>query len=90
MPEQSRFEFDDGAIEPQETADARGTLDVNCIPWCQITIDGKDTGRTSPALGISLTAGKHRLKVENPPSGVQQERDISIRAGTTTREIVKF
>jgi hypothetical protein len=60
------------------------------VPWCRIFLDGKDTGRISPALGISLSAGKHRLRVVNTPTGVEQEKDIVIRAGATTREVVKF
>ncbi len=74
-------------IEPKPT---KGSLDVNCVPWCRIFLDGKDTGKVSPALGIWLSAGKHRLRVVNTPTGVEQEKDIVIRAGATTREVVKF
>jgi len=74
-------------VEPKPT---RGQLDVNCVPWCRIFIDGKDTGKVSPALGITLPAGKHRLRVVNTPTGVEQEKEIVIRAGATTREVVKF
>ena len=73
--------------EPRPT---RGLLDVNCVPWCRIFLDGKDTGKISPALGISLSVGKHRLRVVNTPTGIEQEKEITIRAGATTREVVKF
>ena len=75
---------------PADPKPARGLLDVNCVPWCQIFLDGKDTGRISPALGIALSAGKHRLRVVNTPTGVEREKEIVIRAGATTREVVKF
>ena len=69
---------------------AKGLLDVNCVPWCRIFIDGKDTTRVSPAIGISVAAGKHTLRVVNTPTGIEQEKEIVIRAGATTREVVKF
>jgi eukaryotic-like serine/threonine-protein kinase len=78
------------AAKPPEPKPTKGLLDVNCVPWCQIYLDGKDTGRTSPAIGISVGAGKHRLRVVNTPTGVEQEKDVVIRAGATTREVVKF
>ena len=77
-------------VKPAEPKPSRGLLDVNCVPWCQIYLDGKDTGRTSPAIGIAVAAGKHRLRVVNTPTGVEQEKDVVIRAGSTTREVVKF
>ena len=68
----------------------KGLLDVNCVPWCRIFIDGKDTTRISPAIGISVAAGKHKLRVVNTPTGIEQEKEIVVRAGGTTREVVKF
>jgi hypothetical protein len=79
--------------QPDKPAPARpskGLLDVNCVPWCQIFIDGKDTGRTSPAIGISLSAGKHQLRVVNPPTGISNEKPVVIEGGKTTREVIKF
>ncbi|MHB8873667.1 MAG: serine/threonine protein kinase [Myxococcaceae bacterium] len=69
---------------------ARGTLDVNCVPWCRIYLNGQDTGRTSPARGISLAVGRHRLRVVNPPTGVEREKTVLIKAGAATREVVQF
>ena len=67
----------------------KGLLDVNCVPWCRISLDGKDTGRVSPALGIPLLAGKHRLRVVNQ-SGLVVTQDIVISKGAVTREVLMF
>ncbi len=72
---------------PQPT---RGTLDINCIPWCRILVDGQDTGLTSPARGIELEPGRRRITVRNPPTGQELERVVEISPGETTREAFRF
>ncbi len=74
---------------PPPTAE-RGKLNVNCIPWCRILVDGRDTGLTSPALGIELEAGRRRITVRNPPSGRELERVVEIVPGETVREAFRF
>lgn len=80
---------DSGAVAVR-VAVKTGRLDVNCVPWCRIYLDDKDTTRVSPAIGIVVLAGKHRLRVVNTPTGIEQEKEIVIRAGATTKEVVKF
>jgi hypothetical protein len=67
-----------------------GTLDLNCVPWCRIYIDGKDANLESPAKAIVLDAGMHRLRVVNPPTGMARELTFDIKAGATAREVVRF
>jgi serine/threonine protein kinase len=72
----------DGGTLPLEPP--QGTIDVNCVPWCQIYIDGVDTQRHSPARGIAVKPGKHELRVIHPPSGLAQALTIEVKAGATT------
>jgi serine/threonine-protein kinase len=72
------------------TAEKTGTLDLNCIPWCHIYVDGNDSNLDSPARGIVLGAGSHRLRVVNPPSGKRQERTVEIKAGRAVQEVIRF
>jgi serine/threonine protein kinase len=67
-----------------------GTLQVNCVPWCRIYLDGVDTGRNSPVSDLKLEAGKHKLKVVNPPSGSERERSIDIAPNAVRREVIKL
>ncbi|MGC4118598.1 MAG: hypothetical protein QM765_29380 [Myxococcales bacterium] len=75
---------------PKAAAKGVGLLNVNCNPWCHIYVDGADTGRDSPAAGIQLPAGKHKLRVVNPPTAVEQEREVEIVADQTTKMVVRF
>jgi hypothetical protein len=68
-------------IVPPAPAPAYGTLEVACLPWCEITIDGKATGKTSPLRGYRIKAGKHKVEVLNPPSGAKASRKVVIKKG---------
>jgi hypothetical protein len=78
------------ATAPVDPKPQTGALDVNCVPWCKVFIDGRDLKRTSPARGIVLPAGRHALKVLNPDTGLEMERSVTIRAGATAQEVIKF
>lgn len=78
------------AAAPLSSRQPTGVLQVNCIPWCRIYVDGADTGRNSPARDLELPAGPHRLRLVNPPTGAAQEREVDIAADTKTQVIVRF
>jgi len=67
-----------------------GTLEVNCVPWCKIFVDGRDIGRNSPAKEIRLSTGRHRLRVINPPTGLSQEQTIQIKKNANTRKVIRL
>lgn len=69
---------------------APGKLDVSCVPWCRVFIDGKDVGRTSPIVGLELPSGQRRLRLEHPPSGRSRETLLEVRPGQTVRESAQF
>lgn len=74
----------------ETVAPTYGTLEVNCIPWCRIYIDGVDSELNSPARGIRLTAGRHLVRVTNPPSGKESQRSVTISQDRVTREAFRF
>jgi hypothetical protein len=78
------------ALKTAPRSAAVGALAVNCAPWCHIYVDGRDTGLTSPASGIQLKPGRHRLRVVNPPTGKEQTRSISVPSGDQVVETVDF
>ena len=57
---------------------------VNTIPWARIFIDGEDTGLTSPAMNIRLSAGAHRVRLVTS-TGQSETVRVEIRAGETVR-----
>lgn len=64
-----------------------GVVEVLCQPWCEIEVDGKRTGRTSPAR-LVLGAGAHRLRMINPALGVVKVREVSVEPDGLVRESV--
>ena len=66
-----------------------GFLDVNCVPWCRIYVDDKDAV-DSPVQGMKLAAGVHRMRVVNPPSGMSREREVTVKANETVKEVIRF
>lgn len=69
--------------------EAKGKVQIACQPWCQISVDGKDTGKTSPA-DLSLPAGRHELTLTNDPAGLQKKIRIEVVAGTTQTKVVNL
>ena len=67
-----------------------GTLDVNCVPWCRVYIDGKDTKLYSPAKGIVLPVGPHKVRLVNPPSRATRELRVQVDAGAAVRRVIRF
>ncbi len=72
------------------TATGEGFLNINCLPYCRIYIDGVDTGRDSPAIGLKLSPGKHRLKLVNPPTQMEREVEVVIETDKTLRRVIEF
>jgi serine/threonine protein kinase len=77
------------AAEPPP-APATGMLNINCIPWCNVHIDGKDVNLTTPVKGYVLPAGTHHLKLVNSQTGLPFEEDVRIRAGESSKVVHRF
>ncbi len=69
------------ALRTAPSEPAPGAFDVNCVPWCQIAIDGVDTGRHSPARGIPAKPGTHEVRLVNPRSQLEKVLTIEIQVG---------
>ncbi len=67
-----------------------GSVDVNCIPWCKIFVDGRDTKRNSPAKGIKMRTGTRTLKLIHPPSGREQKRRVRVKDKGNPMVLVRF
>lgn len=69
--------------------EARGTLDITCQPWCQITVDGRDTGKTSPAK-IVVAPGAHTLLLTNPPAGLAKKLTVTVGENAVVKKSVRL
>jgi len=59
---------------------AKGTLDVACLPWCEIRVDGRKV-KNSPLRALAVGVGAHVVEVINPPSGKKDKKKVVIKAG---------
>lgn len=68
---------------------SKGYVEVLCEPWCEIEVDGRETGRTSPAR-LGLSPGAHRIRCVNPALGMAKDRDVVVEVDTSQRLAVNL
>jgi len=70
-----------------EPAPGEGTLMVSSKPPCQIVIDGKPTGLTTPQRSITLSAGNHKVTLINSEKDIKKTVSVQITANSTEKVI---
>jgi hypothetical protein len=65
----------------------QGTLMVSSKPPCEILIDGKPTGLTTPQRSIPVAAGTHKVTFVNEAEGIKKTVTVSITADQSTKLI---
>ena len=58
-----------------------GVLKISAKPWGSVTIPGIVAQKETPLTGLSLKAGKYRLKVAYPPTSQSAEKEIELASG---------
>ena len=87
--EQPRQPKDEGVdVKPPPAGAKVGYLRLNSKPWTRISIDGKDTGLTTPQTKISLPPGKHTITLVNNPFGIKHTFTVTIVAGETVTKVL--
>jgi hypothetical protein len=66
---------------------AAGTLMVSSKPPCELVIDGRTTGLTTPQRAIKLAAGLHQITFVNAADHVHRTITVSIRSAHATKLI---
>ncbi len=66
-----------------------GTLQIQTVPWSQVTVNGRMVGNT-PQQAISLPPGNHQVTLVNPEFNIRHTIMVQIRAGETTRRIERL
>ena len=76
------------ALKPRPVQ-PKGTVEINCQPWCRISVDGRDTGKTSPAR-VVVNAGTRVLQLTNPPAGLAKTITLKVPENGTVKQVVKL
>jgi hypothetical protein len=64
---------------------AKGTLMISTKPPCEIVIDGKSTGLTTPQRAIPLPAGAHKVTLVNSGANINKTLMVQINADQPTK-----
>jgi len=78
QPEPARKAAPEHAAQPTS---GKGTLTLRSEPWARVFIDGKDTGKFTPVMGLQLAPGRHAVKLVNDEVGSGAEFSVVIKAG---------
>jgi hypothetical protein len=68
------------------TGTGTGTLQINSRPWANVFVDGQMVGHT-PQMALSLPAGRHQIKLVNPPMNMSKDLSVTIEAGRTLTKV---
>jgi hypothetical protein len=74
-------------VEKKPEPAGEGTLMVSSKPPCEIWIDGKPTGLTTPQRSIPLAAGTRKVTFVNEAAGIKKTVSVSITADQSTKLI---
>ncbi len=65
--------------EPVAVVTGKGTLRARgCKPYAEVWIDGKNTGKKTPLMGITIPAGKHTVELRSPELGKKVSRRFEL------------
>ena len=67
-----------------------GLLKLDSQPWGEIWIDGKSTGRQTPAFDIKLPIGKHKIRLVNSVAKLEASFEVEILAEGVVKKVVKL
>ena len=77
------IEIKPGEITSVSLTRPNGQLNVNAVPWADVSIDGKRIGET-PLANVAIPIGEHEIVFRHPNLG-EQRRTVVVRFDTPTR-----
>lgn len=81
--ERRAVEFKAGQVIALTVTPPGGRLNINAVPWANVSIDGKEVGET-PLANVSIPSGQHEIVFRHPQFGERKEVAV-VKAGTVTR-----
>jgi serine/threonine protein kinase len=64
--------------EPRTPPREPGRLQVNVLPWAEVSVDGRSLGRVP--VDVELAPGRHRVQLSNPQLG-ERTLEVEVPAG---------
>ncbi len=75
-------------MQPEMGGDNTGSLRLTSKPTAMIMVNGQNKGYTPKKL--ELPAGTHKITLINNEQGLRKTITVTIKAGATVTEIVRF
>ncbi|MFT3692512.1 MAG: PEGA domain-containing protein [Kofleriaceae bacterium] len=73
------------AVEKAPADAGEGTLMISSKPPCEIYVDGKATGLSTPQRAMSLPVGAHKITLKNAAENVDKTMMVQINANQSTK-----
>jgi tRNA A-37 threonylcarbamoyl transferase component Bud32 len=70
-------------LSASPVSEAACTMTINSVPWSQVWIDGRNTGRHTPFVDYEVDCGPHRIEFRRPDLALAQSEAIVVRPGQT-------
>jgi serine/threonine protein kinase len=58
-------------------------VSVNSVPWSEVWIDGKNTGKHTPFVDVPIDCGNHRIDFKRPDLQIAESESIQVKPGQT-------
>ena len=58
-------------------------VSVNSVPWSEVWIDGKNTGKHTPFVDVEIGCGEHRIDFKRPDLQIAESESIVVKPGQT-------
>ena len=56
-------------------------MSVNSVPWSEVWIDGKNTGKHTPFVDVEIGCGEHRIDFKRPDLQIAESESIVVKPG---------
>jgi hypothetical protein len=57
------------------------SVSISSVPWSELWLDGKSTGRRTPVVDYKVPCGKHKLGLKRPEWRINKTKLIRLRRG---------
>jgi hypothetical protein len=62
-----------------------GRITIVAIPWGDVILDGKATGKVAPLNGLKVPCGEHVVSLRNPNVNAERSVSLTVRAGQSIK-----
>ena len=56
---------------------------MNSVPWSEVWLDGKNTGKHTPFVDVPVDCGAHRIDFKRPDLQIAESDSIVVKPGQT-------